>query len=62
MSITAVDNTFVDSINYSSSSTSPIATGRADHDAYCLMIAAAGNLMSLKKSARKVSNETNLQF
>jgi hypothetical protein len=37
-SSTATDNIFVDSIRFSSSSTSPIINGLSDHDAQNLMI------------------------
>jgi hypothetical protein len=45
---TAIGNIFVDSIRFTSSSTSPIINGLSDHDAQYLMInniAAAGNLI-----------------
>jgi hypothetical protein len=35
---TAIDNIFVDSIRFSSTSTSPIINGLSDHDAQYLMI------------------------
>jgi hypothetical protein len=63
--MTAIDNIFVDSIRFSSSSTSPIINGLSDHDAQYLMInniAAATNLIPLKQRTRKVNNETIMQF
>jgi hypothetical protein len=51
-SSTATDNIFVDSIRFSSSSTSPIINGLSDHDAQYLMInkiAAASNLIPLSR-------------
>jgi hypothetical protein len=64
-SSTTIDNIFVDSIGFSSSSTSPIINGLSDHDAQYLMInniAAASNLISLKQRTRKVNNKTIMQF
>jgi hypothetical protein len=64
-SSTAIDNIFVDSIRFSSSSTSPIINGLSEHDAQNLMInntAAASNLIPLNQRARKVNNETIMQF
>jgi hypothetical protein len=62
---TTIDNIFVDSIRFSSSSTSPVINGLSDHDAQYLMInniAAASNLIPLKQRTRKVNNETIVQF
>jgi hypothetical protein len=59
---TANDNIFVDSIRFSSSSTSPIINGLSDHEAQYLNIATAGNLIPLKQRTRKVNNETIMQF
>jgi hypothetical protein len=64
-SSTATDNIYVDSIRFSSSSTSPIINGLSDHDAQYLMInniAAAANLIPLKQRTRKVDNETIMQL
>jgi hypothetical protein len=64
-SSTAIDNNFVDSIRFSSSSTSPIINGLSDHDAQYLMInniAAAANLIPLKQRTRRVNNERIMQF
>jgi deoxyribodipyrimidine photolyase-like uncharacterized protein len=63
-SSTATDNNFVDSIRFSSSSTSPIVNGLSDHDAQYLMInttAAAGSFTHLKQRI-KTNNETITQF
>jgi hypothetical protein len=62
---TAIDNIFVDSIRFSSTSTSPIINDLSDHDARYLMInniAAATNLIPFKQRKRKVKNETIMQF
>jgi hypothetical protein len=62
---TATDNMFVDSTRFSSSSTSSIINGLADHDAQHLVInntAAADNLISLKQRTRKINTETIMQF
>jgi hypothetical protein len=64
-SATETDNIFVDSIRFSSSSTSPIINGLSYHNAQYLMInniAAASNLIPLKQRTRKVNNEIIMQF
>jgi hypothetical protein len=57
---------FVDSsTRFSSSSTSSIINGPSDHDDQYLMInniAAAGNLIPLKQTTRKINTETIIQF
>jgi hypothetical protein len=61
----ATDNIFVDSITFSSTSTSPIINGLTDHDAQYLMInniAATTNLIPLKQRKRKVNNDTIMEF
>jgi hypothetical protein len=53
---TATDNIFVDSIRFSSSSTSPIINGLSDHDAQYLMInniATACNLITFEVENKK---------
>jgi hypothetical protein len=58
-------NIVVDSTRFSASSISPIINGLSDYDAqYCKAnsIAAADNLIPLKKRTRKINNETTTQF
>jgi hypothetical protein len=53
---TAIDNIFVDSIRFSSSSTSPIINGVSDHDSQYLMInniAAASNFNTFEVENKK---------
>jgi hypothetical protein len=64
-SSTAIDNIFVDSIRWNSSSTSPIINGLSDHDAQLLTInniVAEVNLIPLKQRTRKINNATIMQF
>jgi hypothetical protein len=56
-SSTAIDNIFVDSIRFISSSTSPIINGLSEHDTQYLMTdntTAASNLIQLKKNKKTI--------